>query len=260
VQPGKSYDADLNLTPHFPSKDSPAPKNVEVTVSGSHAAITCVASNSRVDPFSTVQSAKLIAVKITVASDLASGTITVSAHVDSDNVSPANAKSVTIKVKKSTSSGGGSTSGGSSGSGSNGGTSGGSTGSTGSTGSNVGASSGLGSAPPSGISPGTGTTGTNGTGIIPQLPSAQTPSTAPDPTTVVQPAGNDQSMRSTAEGSDELSFNQLASTQAAWLAALLVAFSLLLTQVRLGRGTAKGSSQKGTHRKQRRSAGRFRAS
>ena len=37
-----------------------------------------------------------------------------------------------------------------------------------------------------------------------------------------------------------------------WLAALLVAFSLLLTQVRLGRANIKVAKQKGTHRKPRR--------
>ncbi|MGP4029660.1 hypothetical protein [Actinomadura sp. 3N407] len=53
----------------------------------------------------------------------------------------------------------------------------------------------------------------------------------------------------------DLTFERMASTQIAWLAALLVAFSLLLTQLRLGRrrlpaGAAK--RLKGTHRRPRR--------
>jgi len=62
-------------------------------------------------------------------------------------------------------------------------------------------------------------------------------------------------MRGTADDSDVLTFDKLASTQAAWLAALLVAFSLLLTQVRLGRATIKDPKQKGAHRRVRRPGG-----
>ena len=77
--------------------------------------------------------------------------------------------------------------------------------------------------------------------------------TAPNP--VVQNTGSSQSMRGTADDSDVLTFDKLASTQAAWLAALLVAFSLLLTQVRLGRATIKDPKQKGAHRRVRRPGG-----
>jgi hypothetical protein len=59
-------------------------------------------------------------------------------------------------------------------------------------------------------------------------------------------------MRGTGDATGQLTFGKLASTQAAWLAALLVAFSLLLTQVRLGKATAKPVKPKGTHRKTRR--------
>lgn len=78
----------------------------------------------------------------------------------------------------------------------------------------------------------------------------QTPSTAP----LVQNAGNSQSMEG-ASGPDELTFDKLASTQAAWLAALLVAFSLLLTQVRLGKANTRAArpvKPKGAHRRARR--------
>jgi hypothetical protein len=59
-------------------------------------------------------------------------------------------------------------------------------------------------------------------------------------------------MRGTTDEADQLTFAKLASTQAAWLAALLVAFSLLLTQVRLGKANNKDPRQKGTHRRPRR--------
>jgi hypothetical protein len=59
-------------------------------------------------------------------------------------------------------------------------------------------------------------------------------------------------MRGTAADANELTFDKLASTQAAWLAALLVAFSLLLTQIRLGRTNTKDPRQKGAHRRPRR--------
>ncbi|HEY0536916.1 MAG TPA: hypothetical protein VGD53_01035 [Actinoallomurus sp.] len=68
----------------------------------------------------------------------------------------------------------------------------------------------------------------------------------------MQNTGATQSMRGTGDATDQLTFGKLASTQAAWLAALLVAFSLLLTQVRLGRANVKDPRQKGTHRRQRR--------
>ncbi|MEV5711430.1 hypothetical protein [Actinoallomurus sp. NPDC052274] len=79
----------------------------------------------------------------------------------------------------------------------------------------------------------------------------QVPSTAP----LIENAGNSQSMQNAADGTNELTFDKLASTQAAWLAALLVAFGLLLTQVRLGKATNRNvkavPKPKGTHRKPR---------
>ncbi|MBO2445973.1 hypothetical protein J4573_02625 [Actinomadura barringtoniae] len=55
---------------------------------------------------------------------------------------------------------------------------------------------------------------------------------------------------------EDLTFQRMASTQIAWLAALLVAFSLLMTQLRLGRRNGTGAPVtvriKGTHRRSRR--------
>ncbi|GLY79377.1 hypothetical protein Airi02_041510 [Actinoallomurus iriomotensis] len=86
--------------------------------------------------------------------------------------------------------------------------------------------------------------------MLPSIAPTQAPSTAP-----VVNTGNSQQMRGTTDAADELTFDKLASTQAAWLAALLVAFSLLLTQVRLGRANARSPKQKGAHRRTRRSGG-----
>lgn len=64
------------------------------------------------------------------------------------------------------------------------------------------------------------------------------------------PAQNMGALRAASPEPQELTFQRLASTQAAWLAALLVAFSLLLTQVRLNR-PADARRRKGTHRRRR---------
>ena len=102
--------------------------------------------------------------------------------------------------------------------------------------------------------PSTGTsTNPGGSAVLPPITTPQqTPTTAPNP--IVQ-TGSSQSMRGTADDADVLTFDKLASTQAAWLAALLVAFSLLLTQVRLGRANIKDPKQKGAHRRIRRTGG-----
>lgn len=90
---------------------------------------------------------------------------------------------------------------------------------------------------------------------LPAIPAAAPvaqPSVAPDGSTA-QPAGNTTALRSGSPAED-LTFERLASTQAAWLAALLVAFSVLLTQVRLGRrpNSAIPAAQfKGAHRRNR---------
>jgi hypothetical protein len=59
-------------------------------------------------------------------------------------------------------------------------------------------------------------------------------------------------MREGASDSQELTFQRVASTQAAWLAALLVVFSVLLTQVRLVGARSARSQTKGDHRRNRR--------
>jgi len=95
------------------------------------------------------------------------------------------------------------------------------------------------------------TTPSSNSALLPPIttPQQQAPATAPG---TPQNPGDSPQMRGTAADANELTFGELASTQAAWLAALLVAFSLLLTQVRLGRGNVKDPKQKGTHRRPRR--------
>ncbi|GAA4232582.1 hypothetical protein GCM10022254_32850 [Actinomadura meridiana] len=84
-------------------------------------------------------------------------------------------------------------------------------------------------------------------------PGAQDPSVAaPSPNMTPQSRlqGNQ------APVAQDLTFDRMARTQIAWLAALLVAFSLLLTQLRLGRrrlpAGAAAKKTKGTHRRPRR--------
>jgi hypothetical protein len=134
-----------------------------------------------------------------------------------------------------------------SGSTSNSNTSGGATGSTGS-GSSTNTTTLPGStsafAPPSGAG-----------GLSPTAPpSAQFPQIAPqaggNPAVVPGDTQNMGALRPDSPQPQELTFQRLASTQAAWLAALLVAFSLLLTQVRLGKSAA-ARRRKGEHRRQR---------
>ncbi|MGH3377115.1 MAG: hypothetical protein ACRDP6_20485 [Actinoallomurus sp.] len=95
------------------------------------------------------------------------------------------------------------------------------------------------------------TTPSSNSALLPPIttPQQQAPATAPG--TPQNPSDAPQ-MRGTAADANELTFGELASTQAAWLAALLVAFSLLLTQVRLGRANTKDDKQKGSHRRPRR--------
>jgi hypothetical protein len=88
--------------------------------------------------------------------------------------------------------------------------------------------------------------------------SAQFPQIAPQTTgtatapSVAAPgqAQNVSALRAGSPEPQELTFQRLASTQAAWLAALLVAFSLLLTQIRLSRPPG-ARSRKGIHRRKR---------
>ncbi|TDC46221.1 hypothetical protein E1281_28430 [Actinomadura sp. KC345] len=83
---------------------------------------------------------------------------------------------------------------------------------------------------------------------------APSPSVAPNQTGGSTPQSRLQGNE--APVAQDLTFERMASTQIAWLAALLVAFSLLLTQVRLGRRRLRTAGAvkhaKGTHRRPRR--------
>lgn len=176
---------------------------------------------------------------IKVSADAFSG----SAQADSGDIPYSLTVTKAPKPKPTHSSGSGSGSGGSSGS----------SGSSGHSGTSGSGSSGAGLP--------VGGTGAVGGGAVPTPSnSALLPSVAPQQTQApvtapgtVQNTGNSQRMRGTAADADELTFDKLASTQAAWLAALLVAFALLMTQVRLGRVHVRDLKQKGAHRRPRRS-------
>jgi hypothetical protein len=224
-------------------------KNLELTLKADRdASPTSVSSGTRVYKTATLSGPRNVAISVAIPSKVTSGKVTVTAlavgddpKADQDVKQVTKTQALTVKKPKSSSSG----SSGSSGSG-------GSSSSSGSSGSSSETTSG--SDLP--VGSGSDTTTTSPTGNPAVLPSIapQTPSTAPGP--VVQNTGNSQSMRGTEDAADQLTFDKLASTQAAWLAALLVAFSLLLTQVRLGRAAAaKDPRAKGAHRKTRRTNG-----
>ncbi|TDD63580.1 hypothetical protein [Actinomadura rubrisoli] len=119
-----------------------------------------------------------------------------------------------------------------------------------------------------GSSTGSGGTGSSG-GVLPSPNSsfnnqnpqvALPPIAAPSPS--VAPSPNAAAPESRLRGNQapvaqDLTFERMASTQIAWLAALLVAFSLLLTQLRLGRrnsaaADAAARRARGTHRRSKR--------
>lgn len=81
---------------------------------------------------------------------------------------------------------------------------------------------------------------------------APSPSVAPGPSIAPSPdaAAPESRLRNNkAPVAQDLTFERMASTQVAWLAALLVAFSLLLTQLRLGRrGTPRAAAAAATRR------------
>ncbi|MES9537562.1 hypothetical protein [Actinomadura sp. NPDC000600] len=87
------------------------------------------------------------------------------------------------------------------------------------------------------------------------LPSIQ----APNPSVAPSPSAGAETPQSRLQGNktpvaQDLTFERMASTQIAWLAALLVAFSLLLTQLRLGRRRVPAGAPRrprGTHRRPR---------
>ncbi|GAA0584914.1 hypothetical protein [Actinomadura livida] len=82
---------------------------------------------------------------------------------------------------------------------------------------------------------------------------APNPSVAPSQGVALTPQSRLQGNE--APVAQDLTFERMASTQVAWLAALLVAFSLLLTQLRLGRrripARAAAMRAKGAHRRPR---------
>ena len=163
--------------------------------------------------------------------------------------------------------GDGGSDGGSGGSGGSDGGSGGSGGSDGSSGSG-------GSSGPSGS--GSGSSSTSGSGgstdlDVPDYPDpspnssfeAESPDVALPPLSAPSPSVAPDAVAATPQSrlrpnkapvAQELTFERLASTQVAWLAALMVVFGLLLTQARLGRRTAmaRGRVPKGLHRRTRR--------
>ncbi|SEG56708.1 hypothetical protein SAMN04489712_106331 [Thermomonospora echinospora] len=105
----------------------------------------------------------------------------------------------------------------------------------------------------------------NGSSAVPS-PQVDLPQVSPPSPELAGPGPSAQAfpqsaLRSNDSPADQqLRFERLASTQAAWLAALLVAFSLLLTQLRLGRRPAAGAAAtrrpKGAHRRPRRGKSR----
>lgn len=125
-----------------------------------------------------------------------------------------------------------------------------------------------------GTSTGAGSTGSAGSAgsVLPPQPNssfgprdpqvALPPIDAPSPSVAPGQGGVAATPQSRLQGNEapvaqDLTFERMASTQVAWLAALLVAFSLLLTQLRLGRrrvpaGAAGRVRPKGAHRRPRR--------
>jgi hypothetical protein len=86
------------------------------------------------------------------------------------------------------------------------------------------------------------------------------PIQAPSPSVAPSPVPGSETPQSRLQGNkapvaQDITFERMASTQIAWLAALLVAFSLLLTQLRLGRRRLPAGAvtrTTGTHRRPRR--------
>lgn len=230
----------VQVTPHIP-KGSKAPTGLTLHVGSSQATVV-FESNSKHDlAIKSLSYAKSVTITVSVPDNMSTKRkVGVWAQADADNTPVANASpslSLTVKAKASSSKSSGSSKGSSSSS---------SSGSSSSS-STSDLPSGLGS---SGAGATPSVAPSNDPAVLPSIAPTQTPSTAP-----VVNTGNSQQMRGTTDAADELTFDKLASTQAAWLAALLVAFSLLLTQVRLGRANARTPKQKGAHRKTHRSGG-----
>lgn len=230
--PNTNYSMDV----YVKAPAAPA-QGVDLTVWSSRAKVTFDGNKQRTYHIGKLAGSKRPTITVAVPSTVTSGTVTVYAWIDADGVQEKSTRSsFTVKKPKASSSH-------SSGSGGSGGSSGSHT-SPAPLGS---LHSGTNNQAPSVATP-------NGT-VLPGIGGQQNPGRTPSTAPLVQTAGNSQSMAGAA-GPDELTFDKLASTQAAWLAALLVAFSLLLTQVRLGkadaRAAAKAAKPKGAHRRTRR--------
>ncbi|MBW8486427.1 hypothetical protein [Actinomadura parmotrematis] len=92
---------------------------------------------------------------------------------------------------------------------------------------------------------------------LPPMAAAPSPSVAPS-TGALQAAQESRLRGNPAPIAQEITFDRVAVTQGAWLAALLVGFGLLLTQLRLGRRTLSPEAleaarrARGVHRRTRR--------
>jgi hypothetical protein len=125
----------------------------------------------------------------------------------------------------------------------------------------------------SGSGSGGGSTSGGTSGYVPPSPNssfdsrdpqvALPPIQAPSPSVAPSPVPGSVTPQSRLQGNkapvaQDITFERMASTQIAWLAALLVAFSLLLTQLRLGKrrlpagAGAAAKRAKGSHRRPRR--------
>lgn len=170
---------------------------------------------------------RAVRVGVAVPASMGKGTLSVRAYAVADN-SP---KTDLVKASIAVSGGGTGTGGGAgTGAGSGTGTGTGAGSSTGPSGSTINPPTGLGSAPAGSAPP---LPGPNANGQQPLLPEVAPPAV---------PAGGNvtphtKTARLVAGGpaAQEEEFNRLASTQAAWLAALLVAFVLMLVHARMGR-------------------------
>ncbi|TDB82417.1 hypothetical protein E1264_31425 [Actinomadura sp. KC216] len=153
---------------------------------------------------------------------------------------PPTSKTTTRKPSAS-SSGGGNTSSGSGGAGGSGGSGSGGSSGSGSTGGYI---------PPA---PNSSFDPRNPQVALPPITSPNAPNPSVAPGQVATPQSRLQGNK--APVAQDLTFERMASTQIAWLAALMVAFSLLLTQARLGRKrmpAAAPKRTKGEHRRPRR--------
>ncbi|QKG21680.1 hypothetical protein ACTIVE_3318 [Actinomadura verrucosospora] len=139
------------------------------------------------------------------------------------------------------------------------------------TGGKHGSSSGSGGSGGSGSTGGTASGTTSGTGYVPPSPNssfqAKNPQVALPPIAAPSPSVAPSTVAVTPESrlrgnktpvAQDLTFERVASTQVAWLAALMVAIAVLLTQLRLGKRRAPAGAAaiarraKGVHRRTRR--------